>query len=98
MNLGIALGGAHKKPKESETSRDTSKFTVTVYSSKPDRERNRDYADAGADRIVHFVSGGQKERSSLPAMDERLGFYNRQTLLLSRLASAGLLRRADGQH
>ena len=46
-----------------DAGRDTSKFTVTVYSAKPDRERNRDYADAGADRIVHFVSGGKTERT-----------------------------------
>ncbi|HUJ73742.1 MAG TPA: hypothetical protein VL359_02745, partial [bacterium] len=29
------------------------KFTVTVYAAKPDKQGNRDFLNAGADRIMH---------------------------------------------
>jgi hypothetical protein len=39
------------------------KFTITVYSAKPDWQSNRDFFNAGADRIMHTVPSEEPEKT-----------------------------------
>ena len=40
--------------------RDPAAFTVTAWDAPPDREQNRRYIEAGADRVVHIVITGEE--------------------------------------
>lgn len=40
--------------------RDPAAFTVTAWDAPPDREQNRRYFEAGADRVVHIVITGEE--------------------------------------
>ena len=42
-----------------ERGRDPAGLRVTVYSAKPDPARNREYAQAGLDRMVHPLPAGE---------------------------------------
>jgi hypothetical protein len=39
-----------------ERGRDASTFNVTMWDAPPDREMNRRFADAGANRVVHMLN------------------------------------------
>ena len=36
--------------------RDASNFNITMWDALPDREMNRRFADAGANRVVHMLN------------------------------------------
>lgn len=53
--------------------RDLSRFTVTVYGARPDRDLNHEYAAAGADRLVHFLPAGPDTGEALEHLERLAG-------------------------
>lgn len=52
-----------------DAGRDPAALTVTAWDAEPERESNRRFFDAGADRVVHLVITGE-EASTLSRLDE----------------------------
>ncbi len=52
------LSGARKHIEELMTARgrDASAFNITMWDAPPDREMNRRFSDAGANRVVHMLN------------------------------------------
>ena len=49
--------------------RDASKFNITMWDAPPDRDMNRRFADAGANRVVHMLNTTD-ERSAHEAIEK----------------------------
>lgn len=69
----MLLGGrGHIEELYREQGRDFSSFTITAWDAKPDREQNRRYFDAGAERVVHILIT-RDEKSALEELEEMAG-------------------------
>ena len=65
------LTGARKHIEEmmAARGRDTSTFNITMWDAPPDREMNRRFADAGANRVVHMLNTTD-EKSARAAIEK----------------------------